>query len=83
LRAHGINFETLALNDLSVLKFTTFLQDVISVERLPVKLFVPVSVFVLMSSCGEQEQIAKALVGSKGAQVATLALRCTSRVSAS
>jgi len=24
LRAHGINFETLALNDLTVLKFTTF-----------------------------------------------------------
>ena len=52
-------------------------------ERLPVKLFVLVPVFVLMSSCGEQEQIAKALVGGKGAQVATLALRCTSRVSAS
>ena len=38
---------------------------------------------VLMSSCGEQEQIAKALVGSKEAQVATVALRGTSRVSAS
>ena len=52
-------------------------------ERLWINLFILVSVFVLMNSCGEQEQIAKALVGSKGAQVATLALRCTSRVSAS
>ena len=38
---------------------------------------------VLMSNCSEQEQIAKALVGSKEAQVATVALRGTSRVSAS
>jgi hypothetical protein len=28
LRVHAINFETLALNDLTVLKFTTFLRDV-------------------------------------------------------
>ena len=34
-----------------------------------------VSVFVPINSCGEQEQIAKVIVDSKGAQVATLVLR--------